>query len=88
MAGLLDDRVSFRSTSVDRIGLRGSSAPIRGRCGKFLVNSGDTIPSSDLLNRNHERLVAELEALVARTSVPVVRFKTGLSKEDLALGAP
>lgn len=45
---------------------------------------GGTIPSPALLNRNHERLVAELEALEARTGVPVVRFKTGESKEDLA----
>ena len=51
---------------------------------KFLLNRGGTIPSPALLNRNHERLVAELEALEARTGVPVVRFKTGESKEDLA----
>ena len=51
---------------------------------KFLLNRGGTIPSPALLNRNHERLVAELEALEAKTGVPVVRFKAGESKEDIA----
>jgi hypothetical protein len=51
---------------------------------KFLLNRGGTIPSPALLNRNHERLVAELEALEERIGVPVVRFKTGESKENLA----
>ena len=86
VARLLDEHVSFRCTSVDRIGVRGYIPGIQYEFGlvKFLLNRGGTIPSPALLNRNHERLVAELEALEARTSVPVVRFKTGESKEDLA----
>ncbi len=34
--------------------------------------------------RSHERLVTELEALAANSGVPVVRFKMGESKEDIA----
>ena len=86
VARLLDEHVSFRCTSVDRIGVRGYIPGIQYEFGlvKFLLNRGGTIPSPALLNRNHERLVAELEALEERTGVPVVRFKTGESKEDLA----
>ncbi len=86
VARLLDEHVSFRCTSVDRIGVRGYIPGIQYEFGlvKFLLNRGGTIPSPALLNRNHERLVAELEALEESTGVPVVRFKAGESKEDLA----
>lgn len=86
VARLLDEHVSFRCTSVDRIGIRGYVPGIQYEFGlvKFLLNRGGTIPSPVLLHRNHERLVAELEALEANTGVPVVRFKAGESKEDIA----
>jgi len=86
VARLLDEHVSFRCTSVDRIGVRGYIPGIQYEFGlvKFLLNRGGTIPSPALLKRNHERLVAELEALEERIGVPVVRFKTGESKENLA----
>ena len=86
VARLLDEHVSFRCTSVDRIGVRGYIPGIQYEGGmvKFLLNRGGTIPSPALLNRNHERLVAELEALEESTGVPVVRFKAGESKEDIA----
>ncbi len=86
VARLLDEHVSFRCTSVDRIGVRGYIPGIQYEFGlvKFLLNRGGTIPSPALLNRNHERLIAELEALEERIGVPVVRFKTGESKENLA----
>lgn len=72
MARLLDEHVSFRRTSVDRIGVRGDIPGIQYEfvVVKFLLNRSGTIPSPALLNRNHERLVAELEALEARTGVP------------------
>ena len=86
VARLLDEHVSFRCTSVDRIGVRGYIPGIQYEFGlvKFLLNRGGTIPSPALLNRNHERLVAELEALEESTGVAVVRFKAGESKEDIA----
>ena len=86
VARLLDEHVSFRCTSVDRIGIRGYVPGLQYEGGvvKFLVNRGNTIPSPAALNRNHERLVAELDALVAASGVPVVRFKRGESKEDIA----
>jgi hypothetical protein len=87
VATLLDEHVSFRCTSVDRIGIRGYVRDMQHEFGpvKFLLNrAGGTIPSPALVHRNHERLLAELEALEASTRVPVVRFKAGESKEDLA----
>src|SRR6516164_4839745 len=83
---LLDEHVSFRCSSVDRIGVRGYIPGIQYEFGlvKFLLSRGGTIPSPALLKRNHERLVAELESLEERSGVPVLRFKPGESKEDVA----
>jgi hypothetical protein len=86
VARLLAEHVSFRCTSVDRVGIRGYIPGLmyEGGVVKFLVKQGNTIPSPAALNRNHQRLVAALDALVAATAVPVVRFKKGESKEDMA----
>jgi hypothetical protein len=86
VASLLAEHVSFRCTSVDRIGIRGYIPGLmyEGGVVKFLVERGNTIPSPAALNRNRHRLGSELDALVAASAVPVLRFKTGPSKEDLA----
>jgi hypothetical protein len=86
VAKLLAEHVSFRCSSVDRIGIRGYIPELQYEGGvvKFLVCRGNTIPSPAALSRNHERLIAEFDALVAASGVPVVRFKRGESKEDLA----
>jgi hypothetical protein len=86
VARLLAEHVSFRCTSVDRLAIRGYIPGLmyEGGIVKFLVQRGNNIPSPAVLNRNHDRLVANLDALVASTGVPVVRFKKGQSKEDLA----
>ena len=86
VAKLLAENVSFRCTSVDRIGIRGYIPGLQYEGGvvRFLLERGNHIPSPAALNRNRERLVAELEALVAASGVPVVRFKRGECKEDIA----
>jgi hypothetical protein len=86
VASLLAEHVGFRCTSVDRVAIRGYVPGLQyeGRVVKFLVSRGNTIPSPAALSRNRERLVAELETLVAASGVPVVRFKRGESKEDIA----
>lgn len=86
VATLLAEHVTFRCTSVDRIGIRGYVPGLQYEGGvvKFLVNQGNTIPSPAALNRNRERLVAELDGLLKTTGVPLVRFKGGQSKEDIA----
>ena len=82
VARLLDEHVSFRCASVDRIGVRGYIPGIQYEGGvvKFLLNRGGTIPSPALLNHNRERLLSELEVLEESTGVPTVRFKAGESK--------
>jgi hypothetical protein len=86
VARLLAEHVSFRCTSVDRVGIRGYIPGLQYEGGvvKFLLDRGNHIPSPAALNRNHQRLVAELDALVATSGVPVVRFKKGECKEDVA----
>ncbi len=86
VARLLAEHVSFRCTSVDRIGIRGYIPGLQYEGGvvRFLLNRGNPIPSPAGLNQNRERLVAELAALVASSGVPVVRFRRGESKEEIA----
>jgi hypothetical protein len=86
VATLLAEHVRFRCTSVDRIGIRGYVPGLQYEGGvvRFLLERGNHIPSPAALNRNHERMVAELDDLVSRTGVPVVRFKRGECKEDIA----
>lgn len=83
---LLAEHVSFRCTSVDRLGIRGYIPGLQYEGGvvKFLVDRGNSIPSPAVLNRNRERMVVELDALVETSGVPVVRFARGESKEDIA----
>ncbi|HEX2273107.1 MAG TPA: hypothetical protein VHG90_04445 [Acidimicrobiales bacterium] len=86
VARLLAEHVTFRCTSVDRIAIRGYIPGLQYEGGvvKFLLSRGNTIPSPAALNRNRERLVADLDALIAASGVPVVRFRRGESKEDIA----
>ncbi len=83
---LLANHVSFRCTSVDRIGIRGYIPGLQYEGGmvKFLVERGYRIPSPAGLIHNHDRLVSGLDAVVALHDVPVVRFKGGECKEDIA----
>ena len=86
VARLLAEHASFRCTSVDRIGIRGYIPGLQYEGGlvKFLLNRGNYIPSPAALNRNRERLVSELDELMATSGVPVVRFRGGDCKEDVA----
>jgi hypothetical protein len=71
---------------VDRIGIRGYVPGLQYEGGvvKFLLKRGFPIPSPAALNKAHERLVADLDAVVASSGVPVLRFKRDECKEDIA----
>lgn len=86
VASLLAEHVSFRCTSVDRIGIRGYIPGLmyEGGVVKFLLCRDNYIPSPAALNRNRQRLLSELDLLVAASEVPVLRFKAGQSKENTA----
>lgn len=86
VAKLLAENVSFRCTSVDRIGIRGYIPGLQYEGGvlRFLIERGYRIPSPAGLAHNHDRLTSELEDLVAASNVPVVRFRRDECKEDIA----
>ncbi len=86
VARLLAENVSFRCTSVDRIGIRGYVPGLQYEGGvlRFLLERGYRIPSPAGLTHNHDRLVSELDALIAANDVPVVRFRRDECKEDIA----
>jgi len=86
VARLLAENVSFRCSSVDRIGIRGYVPGLQYEGGvlRFLLERGYRIPSPAGLTHNHDRLVSELDALVAAHDVPVVRFRRDECKEDIA----
>jgi hypothetical protein len=86
VARLLAENVSFRCTSVDRIGIRGYVPGLQYEGGllRFLLERGYRIPSPAGLTHNHDRLTCELEDLVAASDVPLVRFRRDDCKEDIA----
>ncbi|MDP9441043.1 MAG: hypothetical protein M3P34_02430 [Actinomycetota bacterium] len=86
VASLLNDHVSFRCTSVDRIGVAGyiPGLQFEGGVVRFLLNRGYRIPSPAGLGHNHDRLGRDLAALVAERELPVVRFARRQNKEEVA----
>lgn len=92
VARVLAENVSLRITSADRIGI-GAYIPAlvhEGGLVAFLLNRArlrtpaGTIPSPALLDANHRRMIADFEDFLARSGVPVVRFRKGQVKEDIA----
>ena len=91
VASLLDEHVRFRVSSVDRIGVAGYIRDLvhEGGLVRFLLYRASllgerNIPSPALLGHNHDRLCAELERFLAARELPVVRFRRGESKEQVA----
>jgi hypothetical protein len=78
----LADRITFRCTSVDRVLLAGYIPQMQYQGGvvRFLLNRGLVIPSPVGLARNHDRLLAEYEALVAAVDIPVPRTHINLRR--------
>jgi hypothetical protein len=83
---LLAEHVSFRCTSLDRIGVAGYIPGLmyEGGVVRFLLERGNPVPSPVILARNRDRMIAELDAMVADGELAVVRFKRGESKEEVA----
>ena len=91
-ASLLADHVSFRVTSVDRVGIAGYVPNLvhEGGLVRFLLHRASllhrdvNIPSPALLAHNHDRLVRDFDAFVGASGLEVVRFRKGDSKEAAA----
>lgn len=86
VASLLAEHVSFRCTSVDRIGVAGyiPGLAYEGGVVRFLLNRGYPIPSPAGLGHNLERLKKDLDAFVEEHDLTVVRFARRQSKEEVA----
>lgn len=91
VASLLAEHVSLRVCSVDRIGVAGYMPKLMHEGGlvAFLLHRASlvgtrNIPSPALLGHNHDRLVRDLDRFVADNELPLVRFRRGDLKEQLA----
>jgi hypothetical protein len=91
VASLLSEHVSLRLRSVDRIGVAGYVPNLMHEGGlvAFLLHRASlvgtrNIPSPALLGHNHDRLVKDLDRFVTEHDLPVVRFRRGDSKEQIA----
>jgi hypothetical protein len=77
----LADRITFRCTSVDPVLLALHPADaIPGRCRPLLGEPGFGDPVAGRVGRNHDRLRAEYEALVAAADIPVLRTHINLRR--------
>ena len=88
MDRLLAEHVSFRCTSVDRVGIRRFIRGLQydGGVVKFLVSRGQSPdpvadPVAGGVEASRDRLVAEFDALVASSGIAVPRFSKGEYKE-------
>ena len=88
---LLAKHVTLRVRSVDRLWIAGYLPGLTHEGGlvSFLLHRASLIgtrhiPSPALLAKNHDRMVGDLERLVERLELPVVRFKSRESKESIA----
>lgn len=91
VASVLAEHVSLRVRSVDRVGVAGYLPNLvhEGGLVQFLLHRASlvgnrSIPSPALLGHNHDRMVRDLDRFVAEGELPVVRFRRGDSKEQIA----
>jgi hypothetical protein len=86
ITSLLRDHVTLRVRSVDRLFLQGYVPRLmcEGQVVRFLLDRGYPIPSPALLGKIGRGYVREIERFAADNEIPLVRFKRGESKEDLA----
>ena len=91
VASLLADHVMLRVRAVDRVGVAGYVPALQHEGGlvKFLLHRAAevgrrNIPSPALLGHNHDRMVGDLEQFIADHDLPLVRFRRGDSKEQIA----
>ncbi len=83
---LLRDHVALQVRSVDRIYLQAYVPRLmsEGLLVRFLLDRGAIIPSPAVLGQIGSRYVAAIERFAARNEIPIVRFRRGESKEELA----
>jgi hypothetical protein len=84
---LLREHVTLQCECVDRLYLNGyiPTLQVPGQLVRFLMtHRGNPIPSPALLNKMTTDFVRAVEAFAQASSIPVLRFKKGERKEDVA----
>jgi hypothetical protein len=83
---LLRDHVTLTCRSIDRLFLQAYVPGLQseGLVCRFLVSRGYTIPSSAAFGQIGERYVAELHRWASAHDIPVIQFRKGDRKEDIA----
>jgi hypothetical protein len=83
---LLADHVTLQVRSVDRIFLQGYVPRLmtQGLLIRFLLDRGNPIPSPALLGKIGRTYVAAIERFAEEHEIPIVGFRKGESKEEVA----
>jgi hypothetical protein len=86
IASLLRERVTLQVNSVDRIFLAGYVPKLQseGMVVRFLLDRGFPIPSPAALGKVSQAYVRAIEQFARKRRIPVVHFKKGQSKEEVA----
>ena len=84
---LLDDHVTLRYESIDRLFLNGYVPGLQTAegLGRFLKGQpGEETPRYAILGERAAALVRDVERFAAAGAIPLVRFEKGQRKEDIA----
>src|SRR5206468_11618069 len=87
IAALLDGHVTLTVECLDRLYLNGYVPTLQtsGQLVTFLTkHRGATIPSPTLLERMTSQFVQAVRAFAQQEGVPLIRFKSGERKDDVA----
>ncbi len=86
ISSLLTDHVTLQVRSVDRLFLQGYVPRLQtqGQVIRFLLDRGFPIHSPEVLGKMGREYVKAIERFVAPDEIPVVHFRKGDVKEDIA----
>ncbi len=87
VAQIIRDHVSLSISCIDRLYINGYVPTLQtsGQLCYFLRDHlGNPIPSPALFRPLHDRYVGDVEGLVKRQCIPLVQFKRGERKDDIA----
>jgi len=87
VAQIIRDHVSMSNTCIDRLYINGYVPTLQtsGQLCYFLRDHlGYPIPSPALFRPLHDRFVTDIDRMVKREDIPLVRFKRGQRKDDIA----
>ena len=89
VANIIRDHISMSNTCIDRLYINGYVPTLQtsGQLCYFLrEHLGNLIPSPALLRPLHDRFVNSVEGMIKREDIPLVHFKRGERKDDIANG--